>query len=58
MDLARSIPLEERDRWRRGAAENMETDGGGVDPGGKGAGMGMSWRVDSGVGTRDAAVDE
>ena len=36
----------------------METDDGGVDRGGKGVGKGMSWRVDSGVGTRDAVVDE
>ena len=34
----------------------METDDGGVNLGGKGVEKGMSWRVGSGVETRDAAV--
>ncbi len=58
MDLARSIPPEERDRWRQGLTENMGIGDVAVDPGSKGAEKGMSWRVGSGVGSRDAAVDE
>ena len=36
----------------------MGTGDGAVRPGLKGVEKGMSWRVDSGVGIRDAAVDE
>lgn len=54
----RSIPLEERDRCFQGLAESMRAGGGEVDRGSKSVEREMSWRVDSGVGSRDAAVDE
>lgn len=54
----RSIPLEERDRWYQRLTGSMGTDAGAVDRGSKSVERGMSWRVDSGVGSRDAAVDE
>ena len=54
----RSIPLEERDRWCRGLAGSMRAGGEVVDRGLKSAERGTSLRVDSGVGNRDAAVDE
>ena len=41
-DLARSIPLEGRDRWYQGLAENTGTGDGSVDPGSKGVEKGMS----------------
>lgn len=53
-----SIPLQERDRWCRGLAGSMRAGGEVVDRGLKSAEKGMSLRVDSGVGNRDAAVDE
>lgn len=56
-DLVRNIPLEARGRWCQGLAESMRADGGVVDRGWKSVERGRSWRVDSGVGSRDAAVD-
>ena len=54
----RSIPLEEGGRWSRGLAEGMGTDAGVAGRDSKSVERGMSWRVDSGVGSRDAVVDE
>lgn len=57
-DLVRSIPLEERGRSCQGLAESRRAEDGVVDRGSRNVEKGMSWRVDSGVGSRDAAVDE
>lgn len=54
----RNILLEERDRWCQGLAGSMETGAGVVDRGSKSVEREMSWRVDFGVESRDAAVDE
>lgn len=58
MDLVRSIPLVERDRWCQGLAERMGTGVGVVGRGSKSVERGMSQRVDSGVESQDVAVDE
>ena len=54
----RSIPLERGDRWDQGLAGSMGTDVGSVDRGSKNVEREMSWRVDSGVGSREVAADE
>lgn len=56
-DFVRRIPPEERDRWCLGLVANTGTDAGVVDRDSRSAERGMSLRVDSGVGSRDAPVD-
>lgn len=56
--MVRSILLEERGRWCQGLAESMGTGAGVVGRGSKGVEREMNWRVDYGVGSWDAAVDE